>query len=79
MGRTHQHRAALLRVLGRREEAVEAYREALRFDPLDAESRVGVLGTQVELRWGKERIKAFMEEFAEPGSGSDEAGRTGSG
>ncbi len=58
----HRNRASLLALLGRREEALEAYRGALRVDPLDGMTRLKVLETLASWGWDKERVLAFMDE-----------------
>lgn len=66
-GSLHRHRAQLLRLVGRREESAEAYRASLRFDPLDGALRIEAVEALISWGWDKDRIQAFMEEFAETG------------
>lgn len=63
-----RHRASALALLGRREEAVEAYREALRFDPLDGTTRIEVVQTLFGWGWEHGQLQAFVTQFAPEGS-----------
>lgn len=58
-----RHRASTLALLGRREEAVQAYREALRFDPLDGATRIEVVQTLFGWGWGRSELQAFVTQF----------------
>jgi hypothetical protein len=60
-----RHRATLLILLGRREQALEAFRTALRYDPFDGSMRLQAVETLVGWGWDGPRILAFMEEFAD--------------
>ncbi|HLA78364.1 MAG TPA: hypothetical protein VJU18_12350 [Vicinamibacteria bacterium] len=69
-------RASTLALLGRREEAVEGYRDALRFDPLDGTTRIEVSQTLFDWGWEKNKLQAFMTQFDEEDStgGEDDSG-----
>ena len=69
-----RHRASTLALLGRREEAVEAYREALRFDPLDGTTRIEVVQTLFGWGWEPGPLQAFVTQFdAEGSSGAEDS------
>jgi tetratricopeptide (TPR) repeat protein len=63
-----RHRASTLALLGRREEAVEAYREALRFDPLDGTTRIEAVQTLFGWGWEHGQLQAFVTQFDTEGS-----------
>jgi len=69
-GMLHRHRAGLLSLLGRRDEALEALEGALRFDPLDGTTRIEAVETLVRWGWDKDRIAAFMDEYGGPVEGN---------
>lgn len=59
-GNLHLNRAQLLELLGRREEAVESYRAALRRDPENLETRLAVTETLFAWGWERQRVLAFV-------------------
>ena len=71
-----RHRASALALLDRREEAVQAYREALRFDPLDGATRIEVVQTLFGWGWEHGPLQAFVTQFDAEGSSG---GQNGSG